>query len=271
MWNAAAPGRVEWWPTIDEALQVVSDRLVELAGLRAGDRVLDIGTGTGEPAVTAARRVGAAGHVVAIDVAPEMLAAAAERASALGLDNVELRELDAAELELPGESFDAVLSRFALMFMEDVVDGFRRLRRVLAPGGGLAAAVWGPPARVPFLAVPIRAARSELGLPPPAPGAPGPFALADRHGLERALAQAGFEDVASEVLTVEPRFASASDCRRFHAAVCVPVQTLVADETPERRTEVWAAVEREARRYAGADGSVALPSEVVCVAGRAAG
>src|SRR5262249_2221359 len=86
-WDESAAGRKKWWPNFEQAAQGVNARLVELARLKAGDRVLDIATGNGEPAVTAARMVGAGGWVVAVDQSPGMLAIGRERAAALGLRN----------------------------------------------------------------------------------------------------------------------------------------------------------------------------------------
>jgi ubiquinone/menaquinone biosynthesis C-methylase UbiE len=119
-WSSAAAGWREWWPKIEEGLGPVAEHLVALAKVEPGDRVLDIATGIGEPAGTAARRVGPEGSVVATDIAPGMLEIARERAAELSLDNIEFRETDAEELDLPDERFDAVLSRFGLMFLPDL-------------------------------------------------------------------------------------------------------------------------------------------------------
>ena len=97
-WDDSAEGWKRWWPTFERAAQMVNDRLVELAGVRAGNRVLDIATGSGEPALTAARAVGQSGRVVAVDMSPGMLAIARERIDAAGLTNVELVESDAESL-----------------------------------------------------------------------------------------------------------------------------------------------------------------------------
>jgi enediyne biosynthesis protein CalE5 len=99
-WDTVAAGWRAWWPTFERSLQVLNDHLIALAHIEAGQRVLDIATGIGEPAVTAARRVGPTGQVVAIDQSPQMLAIARERAAALGLQNVQFRELDAERLHL---------------------------------------------------------------------------------------------------------------------------------------------------------------------------
>jgi SAM-dependent methyltransferase len=165
-WSDAAAGWRRWWKTIEDGLGPVSDRLVDLAQLKSGDKVLDIATGIGEPAVIAARRVGRAGPVLAIDIAPGMLAIGRERANELRLDNIEFREADAEQVELPHESFDSVLSRFGLMFFPNLDAVLHRIRRTLIKGGRLAAAVWGRPERSPFTALPAQTLMRQLNLPP---------------------------------------------------------------------------------------------------------
>src|SRR5271156_5577747 len=99
-WDDSAEGWKRWWPTFERAAQLVNDRLVELANVRAGDRVLDIATGSGEPALTAAHAVGQSGRGVAVDMSPGMLAIARERVDAARLTNVDLVESDAESLKL---------------------------------------------------------------------------------------------------------------------------------------------------------------------------
>ena len=108
-WGIAADGWRKWWPVIERMMQPVSDRLMDLARVQSGHRVLDVATGIGEPAITAARRVGSTGQVLATDQAPQMLAIGRERAGQLGLANVEFHEMDAETLDLPAQSFDAIL------------------------------------------------------------------------------------------------------------------------------------------------------------------
>jgi len=141
-WDDSAEGWKRWWPAFERAAQLVNDRLVELANVRAGARVLDIATGSGEPALTAARAVGQSGRVIAVDMSPAMLAIARERVGALGLSNVELIESDAESLSLDADSFDAVLCRWGLMFMPDLDGVLRGMHRALKPGGRFATAVW---------------------------------------------------------------------------------------------------------------------------------
>src|SRR5208282_5278982 len=116
-WDDSAEGWKRWWPSFEQAAQIVNERLVVLAGVRAGDRVIDIATGSGEPALTAARVVGQSGRVVAVDMSAGMLAIARDRIDAAGLHNVELVESDAESLSLEEHSFDAAVCRWGLMFM----------------------------------------------------------------------------------------------------------------------------------------------------------
>src|SRR5918911_2535852 len=121
MWDNAAAGWQSWWDTIERGAHKVSNELVELAELKPGDRVLDIATGIGEPAVTAARKVMPNGKVLAIDISPQMLAIAKTRAKSLGLDGImEFRESDGEKIDLPDSTiatkFDAIVSRWGLMF-----------------------------------------------------------------------------------------------------------------------------------------------------------
>src|SRR5208282_5612984 len=166
-WDAAATGWEKWWPLFERAAQKVSNRLVELAGIEPGDRVLDIATGTGEPAITAARAVGPNGRVIGVDHSPGMLAVARRRASALGLTNVEYHEGDAASLRESQGSFDAVLCRWGLMFVPDLQAAARGIHDALKPGASLATAVWDRADKVPMISIAGQQVRAMLGIAPP--------------------------------------------------------------------------------------------------------
>jgi ubiquinone/menaquinone biosynthesis C-methylase UbiE len=170
----------------------LSARMLDLAGVGPGQRVLDLATGRGEPAIPAAHRVGPRGAVIGVDPAASLLAMARERADREGLDNLELRAADAASPgELPAASFDAVLSRWGLMYMADPVAALRVARQALRPGGRLVAAVWAEPARVSYVDLPRRALARHAPLPPLDLAAPGTFYYADQRRLAHDLAAAG--------------------------------------------------------------------------------
>jgi ubiquinone/menaquinone biosynthesis C-methylase UbiE len=170
MWDNAAAGWQAWWENIERGAQKVSDRLVEMAEIKPGDKVLDIATGIGEPAVTAAKRVKPSGKVVATDISPQMIAIAKSRAKSLDLDSImEFREGDAEKLDLPKSSFNAILSRWGLMFLPNLPATLAEIRKLLIPGGRFAAAVWSTPPKVPFLDLAFSTVRKQINAPPAPP------------------------------------------------------------------------------------------------------
>ncbi len=264
-WNSVASGWAEWWEAIERGGQVVSDRLIEAAGLQPGHRVLDLATGIGEPALTAAKRVGPSGRVLATDQASNMLELGRKRAAGMGLRNVEFLESDTEELTLPPSSFDAVLSRWGLMFLPDLSRALAKVASFLTPGGRFATAVWGPPEKVPLITIASRTVREQLGVPPPPPDVPGPFSLADVTVLERALGSAGFSQVRSERITVTFEWPSAEEYTGFQRSVAASIRALVADLPTERQETVWDAITKAVQQYAGTDGVVRLHNEGIIV------
>jgi SAM-dependent methyltransferase len=197
-WNGAAAGWKKWSPLIDSGAGVVSERLVALAGVDEGDRVLDVATGYGEPALTAANRVGPSGAVVATDIAAEMLAFGRERAAAAGVENVEFVESDAASLDFPAGSFDAALSRWGIIFEPEPGVTAARIRGFLAPGARMAISSWGPIDRVPMFELTLGTLIERLDVPPPPPGMPGPLSRPTAESIAALLTDGGFSNVAVE-------------------------------------------------------------------------
>ena len=196
-WDAeSAAGWDKWFHVIEGGAQALSERMIELAGIGPGRHVLDIATGIGEPAVSAARRVGPEGAVLAVDLSPDMLAYGRQRAERLGFANITFREMDAQALDMPEAAFDAVLCRWGLMFVDDLVATLAGIRRCLKPGGRLVAAIWGPAEGVPGVGLGARVIHRHLRMGPPSEGAKTPFAFSDVAAFERRVAGAGFESVA---------------------------------------------------------------------------
>jgi SAM-dependent methyltransferase len=282
-WNSVAAGWKEWWQTIEVAAQKVSDRLVELAEIKPGQKVLDIATGIGEPTITVARKlVGLSGssnkindndkntgHVLATDISSEMLTIAKQRAAALGLqDVIEFRQADGEMLELPDSSFDVVLCRWGLMFMPNLNNALNRIHQVLVPGGRLASAVWAEASKVPFISFPMNTVMHELNVPPPPPRTPGPFALADISILQDALCSASFTDIKSERLNVTFEFATVEDYIDYTKAVASTIKTMLSKESVKRQEEVWNRVTEQVRNnYATVGNStpVRIDNESICV------
>ncbi len=268
-WDSAAAGWRRWWSSFEHAAQHVSDRLVELAAIRQGAAVLDLATGIGEPAITAARRVGSAGKVVALDHSPGMLAMARERAKEAGLGNLDFREGDLESFAVGEQAFDAALCRWGLMFVPDLDAAVRAIRRALKPGARFATAVWAAPERVPMIALGGDAMRRLAGLPPRQPDALDPFRLADVSILTRALERAGFSEVRSEPVEVVFEFSSVEQYAQFRYDVSAPLRAALARCTPEVREQIQRATAEAAAAYRRADGSLRLPNEAICVGARA--
>ena len=266
-WDGVATGWKKWWKTFEKGGQKVSDKLVELAGVKSGQRVLDIATGIGEPALTACRKVGDSGYLLATDISPEMLAIGRQRARYAGLNNIEFKEGDSATVVLPDSSFDAALCRWGLMFLPNLSTALKTIQRSLVSGGKFATAVWAGPAKVPQLNIAMSIVRQYLQLPLPPTETPGPFSLADFNKLKNFLLQAEFNDVKSEKIRVTFEFDSAEDYVRFTQDIAAPVNMMLANETAEKKSEIWNIVTDKVKsHYTRDNGHVTLDNETICVA-----
>jgi len=268
-WGSAAKGWYDWQDLIATTTAPVSQRLIELAKIEPGDRVLDVAAGTGEPSLTAAQAVGPQGRVVGTDISPEMLGYARERAQAAGLENVEYVEAAASSLDFPAESFDAALSRWGIIFEPEAEAAAARIRGFLKPGSRMAIASWGPPEEVPMLSIPMRTVMTRLNVPPPPPGTPGPLSRPTHEAIGGLLEGGGFADVEVEELTAEMEWDSPEEFARFTREIAPPISALMADHPQEVQDETWAAVVEAARERAGEDGKVHLKNLVLVAAGRA--
>jgi ubiquinone/menaquinone biosynthesis C-methylase UbiE len=270
-WDSVAEGWHKWWPVLERGAQSVSDRLVELTQVRESQRVLDIATGIGEPAVTAARRVGASGRVTATDQSPGMLQIARERVEAAGLTNVDFAESDVDALAFSDAPFDAILCRWGLMFVPNLNETLTAIRGWLAPGGRFATAVWAEPQKVPMVSLAFGVIPKVLGSPPPPPppGAPSLFKLAPDGVLASAFGDAGFADVQTETVNVAFELSSPEDYSNFLKDIAPPIIALTANLSPAKQDEFWSALAEAAKRFANADGSLIMPNETILVSGRA--
>ena len=264
-WDSVAAGWEKWWPTIENGARSVSDRMVELADIEPGQRVLDIATGIGEPALVAARLVGPAGRVVATDISPAMLDIARKRAIASGLTNVEFVEEDAERLDFPGGSFDAVLWRWGPTDLPNPSSTLVAIRRMLTPSGSFATAVWqaGPNAR-PLASHAMSVACKMFDVPSGCAREPTP----PERSLEQELIHAGFSDIRVEQRTLTLEFASTDDCTRYLMDVSPVFATLLSDKSPGQLAEYRHRLAAALRQYVTADGSVRIPNVTLCAAGR---
>lgn len=267
-WSSVAEGWRRKWAAFEQGAQPLSDRLMELARVAPGQRVLDVATGIGEPAMTAARRVGPGGSVVAVDQAPQMLAMARERLQEAGIQTVTFIEGDAEAVPLPLGAFDAVVSRWGIMFFHNPVGTLARLKSSLVPGGWCAAAIWGPPQRVPIISLPFSVLSRTLRQAPPPLSGPNPFALADPARLEQVLREAGFANVQSEPFTVTFEFASVDELLSHLGEISAPIRMIMATASTQDQSEFWKHLAEAAAAFRDADGMIRLANDCLVAAGQ---
>jgi SAM-dependent methyltransferase len=197
-WNGPAGQRwAERQQAQDILLGPVADILIDRARPAAGERIIDVGCGSGATTIAFAQKVGTSGHVMGIDISGPMLARA--RASAPKDLPVEFVLADATVYPFDPASFDLLASRFGVMFFADPVLSFANMRRALRPSGRLAFACWREPRENPWMMAPLQAVYKHAPkLPPQGPEDPGPFAFASEERVHRVLGAAGFTNIAME-------------------------------------------------------------------------
>lgn len=262
-WGGAAEA---WARAAEEEERGASGRATEWmlagAGLEPGERVLELACGAGRVGLQAAPLVGPEGSALCTDFSAEMVEAVDRRVERLGLDNVKTSVLDAQDLPLDSDSFDAVLCRFGYMLMPDPLAALVESQRVLRPGGRLVLAVWGPAQENPWLTTILESVREQLGAPPPDPGTPGPFALGDARQLEELLEEACLDNIEVVKLDAEQPFDSPQAWWQHTLDVGGPLAALLgampAAEVEAAREKALAAADGHAR-----DGGVVFPARIV--------
>jgi len=226
----------------------VSERLVERLDPSPGDTVLELAAGTGETGFLISERVGEDGRVIATDFAPGMVEVAGRRGEELGVTNLEHRVLDAEKMDLDDSSVDGVAARFGYMLMADPAAALAETRRVLREGGRLAFAVWAAPEQNPWAAIPGMVLVEAGHLPPPEPGAPGIFAMADPDRIRELVTGAGFGEPSIDQVPVEWGYVDAAEhwekTNKLAAPIAEAVNGLSAEERDRVRTTVAERIEQ---------------------------
>jgi ubiquinone/menaquinone biosynthesis C-methylase UbiE len=250
-WAERAAAWRRWHPTLTEWWRGVTDLLVTWAEPGPGMRVLDLASGTGEPALTLAPLI-APGTVTATDVVPEMVAIAAENAAAQGITNMPVQQADAAALPFPDASFDRVTCRFGVMYFPDVPQALREVRRVLRPGGRAVFATWGPLEQIDYLTSTLSVLLRYQDTPPPAPApdAPHPLRFARSGTLSAALRAAGFTEVREETPIIPlPWPGTPEEFLGYIRSDMVTFDSLLLQIAPEQRQEALEEVWTSIRNY----------------------
>jgi SAM-dependent methyltransferase len=266
-WRDSAPFWEKYRETIRQMFAPVAEALVEDAQIGSGQTVLDVATGPGDPALSVARLVGPEGKVVGVDPAPEMVAAARRAAEQLGFGNSQFEVAYAGDLPFPADAFDAVISRFGVMFFPSPFDGVREMLRVLKPGRRLALAAWNFAERNPFFYTIQQVMERYAASPPAAPGAPDPFLFASPGKLRDVLGEAGVKAPTERLL----RFAiqapvSLEDFWTLRCEMSEKFREKIATLSPEQLTEVKRESLEALRQYS-TDRGMSFPAEVLIVSG----
>jgi ubiquinone/menaquinone biosynthesis C-methylase UbiE len=267
----------EKWKAKSAAIgNAVTEALVEYARPLPGMRVLDLASGTGEPAISLAQRVGPGGSVTAVDQSSELLEIAAERARDKNLLNFTTQQADAHQLPFADASFDLATCRFGVMFFSDAKRALGELRRVLKPGARACFAAWGPMEQ-PYWQTTMMIVHRHVGGPLLQPGASDLFRYAAAGSLSEALSAAGFPEVEESARNLpwtwpgsaeDDADEDAEDVFEYVCAVAAPFRAML-----ERvRAEDWPAIRAEAKaaikRYRVGD-EIRFGADVVLASGKA--
>lgn len=264
-WNTAAAGWQKWDAWLERASQPVTAWLCEAAGASAGMHVLDLASGTGQPALTLAGRVQPAGSVTGVDLSSEMLAVANQRSHARGISNLTLREADIENLDFADASFDAATCRWGLMFCPDPSAAIAEVNRILRPGARFATVTWDAPAKNPFFTLLTQILPRFTTMPQPDPGAPGPFRLADIDELRRYFQEAGFRDIQAESSPMQMPFSSAEEYWQCATDLGAPFRALLASLDEANTAELKSAVLEAAAGFQTQSGTVSFPGAYIRV------
>jgi SAM-dependent methyltransferase len=183
----------------DDAVRELHPVFLAAAAIEPGDRVLDVGCGTGRTTLDAAR-LASAGHALGVDLSARMLAVARARARAAGVTNAVFLQADAQIHPFEPDAVDVAISRSAAMFFADPVAALGNVARALHPGGRLVLLTWQPFERNEWISAIASSLAAGREVPLPPPGRPGPFGLSDPDRIAAVLPAAGFADVRLESL-----------------------------------------------------------------------
>ncbi len=266
-WDAAADGWNGQAQHIRRWLGVATEAMLDMAAIGPGMRVLDVAAGTGDQSCDIARRVGPEGAVLATDLSPRMLAAAAINLRAAGCEGASTLLADGEALGLDDANFDAALCRLGLMFFVDPMRGLQNIRRALRPGGRFSAMVFSGPSANPCIDIVVSIAMHRAGLPEQAFDRPGGLMSLGKPGLIGDLfGSAGFVDVEVRRIDAPLRLASVDEYLAFLRTAAGPIVTILGRIDESSRQAAWDEIAEALAGFASSDGWEA-PTELLLAAG----
>jgi ubiquinone/menaquinone biosynthesis C-methylase UbiE len=264
-WDKFSGGWKKWDARVLNWLAPVGAELIEGARLRANSHVLDIASGTGEPAFSAAAKC-PQGKIMMTDLAEKMLEVAKESAARRGLHNVEARQCDAGALPFADATFDAVTARFGFMFFPDVLLAARELARVAKPGARVCTSVWSGPEKNPWATTIMGTIAKHVDIPAPPPGAPGLFRCAAAGYMAGVFREAGLKNVTEKEVTGQLSFESPEEYFTFMNEIAAPVVAGMAKADDPTRAKIKDAVTGIAAKT-GTGGKVRFDWSAIVICG----
>jgi SAM-dependent methyltransferase len=268
VWRQSAQYWTKHSNTIHQMFAPLTRALIDRAGIVAGQHVLDVAGGAGEPSLTIAETVGPGGSVVCTDAVEEMVEAARAEAQRRGLTNMQFRQCTADSLPFPENSFDAVVSRLGAMFFPDPVAAMRGMLRLLKPNGKLAFAVWAQSDVNPFCYLVTRVMERHVKSPAADPDAPNAFRFAGPGKLTSVMAQAGAIDVAEGMVSFDME--APISARQFWAMRSQTSDTLrekLEKLSTEEQAEIAVEVEQTVQEFFPSD-QMKFPAQLIIATGK---
>lgn len=266
-WQTAAQAWQRWGSVLNSWLGPATELMLDMASIGEGDHVLDVAAGTGQQTLSAARRIGAKGSVLATDISQNILEFAAETAEKEGLTNIETRVLDGESTsDLPGNSFNAAISRVGLIYFPDKNKALSGIHQALKPGGKFATITYSTPEKNDFFSIPVSIIRRRAKLPPPLPGQPGPFSLGSQGIIEAEFENAGFKNIEVRVLPAPLHLSSATECVRFEQESFGALHQMLSSLNEQECKDTWQEIEETLKKFENS-GKFTGPCELVIASG----
>lgn len=236
-WNKFSPGWKKWDSFVMDWLKPIGDKCLEHANLKQGDLILDVATGTGEPGLTAATKIGQ-GEVIGIDLAEDMIKIAQENTKSRGIDNYRAISVDACNTHFEDSYFDSIVSRHGVMFFPDPVGGLSELVRVLKQGGKIVVSAWAEPQNNPWATTIQEIINEKIDMTPAPKDRPGLFRCAEPGFLTSMLKEAGLGATEQVELRGTKTYPSPQSYWDFMTDVAAPISLALADVDSQTYDEI---------------------------------
>ncbi|GGA75627.1 methyltransferase [Flavobacterium palustre] len=264
-WNKFSPGWKKWDDLIMDFLKPIGDKMIELINPKENENVLDVASGTGEPGISIAAKIGN-GKIIFTDLSNGMLEIAKENASKAGIPNFETQVCDVSELPFDDNSFDIVSCRLGFMFFPDMQMAAKELVRVLKPGGRFTTSVWCGPEKNFWVTAVGGTINKNMGLTPPPEGAPGMFRCAKPGFLADIFKEAGLKNVSETEVAGAVNCGTAETYWDMMTEIAAPFVAALSNADDAMRAKIKQEVyELINEKYP--DGNVSIPSSAFVIYG----